>query len=472
MIEQGRNMKKNLILILCGLLLNVYNGAIAQNYGSWKIISPLNIPRAHHSSTVLPNGNILVTGSIGSPNALSSCEIYDTLLKTWRYTNPMNIGRSFHKAILLNNGKVLVVGGFMIRSCELFNPITETWVFTDSLIIKRAFDFAASLLNDGNVLVAGGNAYSDDFSRSMILNNCEIYNVGMGLWKSTDTLKIARYNHTATALSDGRVLVIGGSGKNGKILNSCEIYNPTTGAWAFVDSLNIARWGHSATLLPSGKVLVAGGRSDPYSWLRSCEVYDPQSNTWTLVDSMIFPREGHSGILVLDSVILFSGGGYASNIWELYNANNFTPMHFGLLPFEKIDHDILQLPNNRVISIGGWVRSGIAIYPTDTCLIYEHNLTSVKIENNETPNSFYLFQNYPNPFNAQTVITYQVPEKEFISLKIFNPLGEEILILDEGIKEPGTYKISFNGSKLSTGVYYCRLNSRNYFKTIKMLIIK
>jgi len=472
MIEQGRNMKKNLILILGGFLLSIYNGAIAQNYGSWKIISSLNIPRAYHSSTVLPNGNILVTGSTGSPNFLSSCEIYDTLLKTWRYINPMNTGRSHHKAILLNNGKVLVVGGFMIRSCELFDPINETWVFTDSLIIKRSFDLTVSLLNDGNVLVTGGRAYSDDFSYSMILNNCEIYNVGIGLWKPTDTLKIARTMHTATVLLDGRVLVTGGFGKNHKYLNSCEIYDPTTGAWAFVDSLNIARRGHSATLLTNGRVLVAGGRNDPYSWLRSCEVYDPQSNTWTLVDSMIFPREGHSGILVLDSVILFSGGGMNSTTWELYNANNFTPLYLELLPFYKIIHDILPLPNDKVISIGGWVRSGIAIYPTDTCLIYDYNLTSVKLENNETPILFDLFQNYPNPFNAHTIITYQIPEKEFISIKIFNSLGEELLKLDEGIKEPGTYNISLNGSKLSTGVYYCRLNSRNYSKTIKMLIIK
>lgn len=384
----------------------------------------------------------------------------------------MNTGRSYHKAILLNNGKVLVVGGFMIRSCELFDPITETWVFTDSLIIKRSFDLPVSLLNDGNVLVAGGHAYSDDFRYSMILNDCEIYNAEIGLWRSTDTLKIARTMHTVTLLLDGRVLVTGGYGENQKYLNSCEIYNPTTGTWAFVDSLNIARSGHSATLLPNGKVLVAGGRNDHVSWLRSCEVYDPQSNTWTLVDSMIFPRQGHSGILVSDSVILFSEEGIVPNTWELYDINNFRPLYYGFLPFEKVDHDILQLSNGRAISIGGWVRSGIAVYPTDTCLIYEYNLTSVKIENNETPKSFELFQNYPNPFNAQTIITYQVPEKEFISIKIFNSLGEELLTLDEGIKETGTYKISFDGSKLSTGVYYCRLISRNYFKTIKMLVIK
>jgi len=473
MIEKGINMKINLILILGSFFLSIYNGAIAQNYGGWKIISSLNIPRANHASTVLPNGNILVTGSTGSPNFLSSCEIYDTLLKTWRYTNPMNIGRSYHKSILLNNGKVLVVGGFMIRSCELFDPITETWVFTDSLINKRSFGFTVSLLNDGNVLVAGGHVYSDDLVYSITLNKCEIYNVETGLWESTDTLKIARLNHTATVLSDGRVLVVGGSGKNGEILNSCEIYNPVTRKWTFVDSLNIARYEHSATLLPNGKVLVAGGRSGPYSWLsRTCEVYNPELNAWTLVDSMIFLRGNHSGILLLDSVILFSGGGYASNTWELYDANNFTPIHWGWLPFEKISHDIIPLPNDRVISIGGWTRSGIAIYPTDTCLIYEYNLTSVKIENNEVPKSFDLFQNYPNPFNAQTIITYQVPEKKFISIKIFNSLGEELLTLDEGIKDPGTYKISFDGSKLSTGVYYCRLISRNYFKTIKMLIIK
>jgi N-acetylneuraminic acid mutarotase len=489
MVEQGKNMKKNLILIIGGFLLNIYNCAVAQNYGSWKFISSLNIPRANHSSTVLPNGNILVTGSTGSPNFLSSCEIYDTLLKTWRYTKPMKTGRSQHKAILLKNGKVLVVGGFMLRSCELFDPITETWVFTDSLITKRAFYLTVSLLNDGNVLVTGGHAYSDDFRYSMILNNCEIYNAGMGIWRTTDTLKIARTLHTATVLLDGRVLVAGGYGNNQKFLNSCEIYDPTTGEWAFVDSLNIARRGHSATLLPNGKVLVAGGRNDPYSWLRSCEVYDPQSNTWTLVDSMIFPREGHSGILVLDSLILFSGGGISSTTWELYNASSFTPLYLDLLPLYKIIHDIIQLPNDKVISIGGWTRSGIAIYPTDTCLIYEPSLTSVKIENNEAPKSFNLFQNYPNPFNATTNIKFSIAElgvrnaeyskpnslnQQFVTLKVYDVLGREVATLVDEVKESGTHHFPFSiiHYPLPSGVYFYQLRVGSFVETKKMILMK
>src|SRR6266513_4945075 len=80
-----------------------------------------------------------------------------------------------------------------------------------------------------------------------------------GSWTVTGSLNTARYEHTATLLSNGMVLVAGGFDNSNNLLPSAELYDPTTGNWTATGNLNIARADHTATLLPNGLVLVTGG---------------------------------------------------------------------------------------------------------------------------------------------------------------------------------------------------------------------
>src|SRR5713101_2395008 len=79
-------------------------------------------------------------------------------------------------------------------------------------------------------------------------------------WEYTGSLKTARFHHTATLLSDGRVLVAGGAAGHDRPLKSAELYDPATGTWSDAASLNAARDSNTATRLPNGMVLVAAGR--------------------------------------------------------------------------------------------------------------------------------------------------------------------------------------------------------------------
>lgn len=88
------------------------------------------------------------------------------------------------------------------------------------------------------------------------------------------------------------------------------------------------------------------------------------------------------------------------------------------------------------------------------------------------PKQFKLYQNYPNPFNPSTKIKFSLPESGFTSLKIFNILGLETVSLVDSYIPAGNYVIIFNASGLSSGVYFCRLNQKNYSETKKMLLLR
>ena len=108
-------------------------------------------------------------------------------------------------------------------------------------------------------------------------------------------------------------------------------------------------------------------------------------------------------------------------------------------------------------------------------LVWWENETPVGIfieSNNEILHKFSLEQNYPNPFNPITKISYQIPEPGIVSLKIYNVLGKEITTMVNEKKSAGEYEVEFDGSKLSSGIYFYRLFADGFSITKKMLLLK
>ncbi|MDO8550214.1 MAG: T9SS type A sorting domain-containing protein [Ignavibacteria bacterium] len=88
------------------------------------------------------------------------------------------------------------------------------------------------------------------------------------------------------------------------------------------------------------------------------------------------------------------------------------------------------------------------------------------------PLIFDLEQNYPNPFNPSTKISYSVPKSGYVSLKVYNALGQEVAALVNGIKEAGNHKIDFNASNLNSGIYFYKLEAGDFTQVKKMTLIK
>jgi hypothetical protein len=88
------------------------------------------------------------------------------------------------------------------------------------------------------------------------------------------------------------------------------------------------------------------------------------------------------------------------------------------------------------------------------------------------PLSFNLSQNYPNPFNPSTKIKYQIPELSFVTLKVYDVLGNEVAALVNEEKPVGSYELEFNATSLPSGIYFYRLQAGSFVETKKMVLLK
>jgi hypothetical protein len=146
--------------------------------------------------------------------------------------------------------------------------------------------------------------------------------------------------------------------------------------------------------------------------------------------------------------------------WIIYNSENS-----GI--FSRFDIAPLEIDIHDNIWFGMWW-GGLGVFHEGGVIT-----TGIK-EVKETchPISFTLLQNYPNPFNPSTSIQYQIPTASFVSLRVFDLLGREIAALVNEEKPPGTYTINFDGSSLSSGVYFYSIGANNFHQTKKLILMR
>lgn len=105
--------------------------------------------------------------------------------------------------------------------------------------------------------------------------------------------------------------------------------------------------------------------------------------------------------------------------------------------------------------------------------VNEQNMVKQSRKNNELkPTEYILFQNYPNPFNPVTTISYSIPKISQVELEVYDIVGREIAILVNEIKDQGNYKVTFDASKLNSGIYFYTIKAGDFVSTKKLIVLK
>ncbi len=251
---------------------------------------------------------------------------------------------------------MIVVGGIEnSATAEIFDLGPETWTTVISNFEGRGFH-SATLLSDGKVLVSGGLHFNG--SIYVPLTSTELYDPATTTWSTVGPLNEARGGHTATLLADGKVLVAGGAESElaFPIIDSAELYDPETQLWTTTGALIEARAIATATLLANGNVLLSGGYDG--GGMKTAELYDPVAGMWSATAELSDPRANHTATLMPDGKVLVAGGFDAGllfiNSAEFFDPGTGTWSSAGSFVGTRHVHTATLLSNGKVLVAGGF----------------------------------------------------------------------------------------------------------------------
>ena len=342
-------------VVACLAVLATLPAAHVLAQGGFRKAGEMGFPRASQAAVLLPDGSVFVVSD-------TTAERYDPITNAFTLLGTLtgNRGRGL-TATLLDDGRVLVTGGQVgdesVSTAELYDPATGVFSATGSMATARSFHTATRLL-DGRVLVAGGHQFNHP---SSALSEAEIYDPTRGGFVQVESMTVARQDHTATLLHDGRVLIAGGYGTNSTGLAHIEIFDPQSATFAAMASLTAARGNHTATMLSNGNVLIVGGHMDhPADSLSSAEIYDVASGSVALTGSLSVPRGSHTAARLPDGTVLVAGGytAYPREGITLASAEIYDPLTgafrpTGAMPWARGRFTATLLPTGDVLVAGG-----------------------------------------------------------------------------------------------------------------------
>jgi hypothetical protein len=361
-------MKASLVLKI--LLLNMAGNAVvalAQSPGTFTPTGFMTTPRMWHTATLLTNGKVLIAGGSLDFNPLATAELYDPDSGRFTATGSMTTPRMAHSATLLPDGRVLIAGGNVTaglglipsKSAEIYDPFTGTFTPTGNLISDHVCQ-QATLLGNGKILIAGGSGLDGRFPQSELYEAATDSFSPTGPYASDHSGNNNCDGAVLTLLTDGRALIIFEEG-------AAEIYDP--GAGSFTPTGNPVGQPYSdglprATLLMTGKVLVAGG-ADDWGVHNTADIFDPSTASFAATGRMSTAHALHTATLLSDGSVLIAGT-YAFGGGAFANADVYDPVlgmfrSAGNMTAPRSQHTAALLNDGRVLIAGGNAGAGVSL---------------------------------------------------------------------------------------------------------------
>jgi ligand-binding sensor domain-containing protein len=335
-----------------------------------------------------------------------------------------------------------------------FNPSTNTWTqFTkESGALTNNYTYAIEVDNQGNIWVGlTPSSYNDP----------GVLRYNGSSWAQGNVFKDNFNSYGAEAI---------GVDKNGNVWCGTRI-----GLYKF-DGVNWSVFGKDNTQggLGGNYLRTIAGDALGNVWVGTTDYVNNQTvggglskyngSTWTIYKSSTHPIDDFVSAIAFRNNDVWIGTGFCGQFGNykgvyVFNGSTFTHYQSQTTFPGNCVNDIVVDKNNNV-----WIGSAFGLTKYGT-------VVSVKTEN-LIPTEFSLDQNYPNPFNPSTVISYQLPTTAFVRLRVFDILGNEVASFVNKEQHAGYYNVTFNASKLTSGIYFYRLEAGTFSETKKLMLVK
>jgi uncharacterized delta-60 repeat protein len=431
-------------------------------------------------------------------------------------TTPVGASGDFAYSIAIqSDGKILAAGYFyngsnydfaIVRynpNGSLDNTFGTNGIVTTSIGADYDYSYSVAIQSDGKILAAGYSYNGSDYDFAIVRYNSNgslDYTFGTYGIITTPVGALSDYARSIAIQSDGKIAAAGyyynGSDYDFAIVryNSDGSLDNTFGTNGIVTtpvgpSDDAA---HSIAIQSDGKIAAAGyyynGSDYDFVIVRynSNGSLDNTFGSNGIVTTLVGASNDVASSLAIQSngKIAASGYSYSGSDYDFavvgYNTNGSLDNSFGTngivttqigssgnLAFASAIQD-----DGKIVIAG--MSENSSSYSVFTLVRYfGDGSTEVDNENNEEiPAEFSLEQNYPNPFNPTTNFEYRISNFGFVSLKVFDVLGNEVATLVNEEKPAGAYQITFNAYGLSSGVYFYKLQAGSFVKTKKMILLK
>jgi hypothetical protein len=326
--------EKNSVLIAGG-----YNGGSSDLsstetffLSNYSFIQQTNMTQVRASSTAdrLSARVVLIAG--GNNGAPGTAELFDLLQGKPMEIINMSTPRSYHASSVIDDGRRVLLaggayGGISLATGDVYDNVTNKFTpVNNTMSVARYYHTATAILN-GLVIIAGG--YNDSGAIT-VFDTLELYDINVNLFSIVNvTMTMKRYGHTATYISATQsILFLGGSSyAAAPSTNTYDLFSISSMTFTIRNGTMLnARKYHTATVLLNGHILIVGGQS-VLGNIPMCEIYNPLLNTFTAAANLSIGRSLHTATLLANSSAsqVLICGGYGPSVAALSTCELYQP---------------------------------------------------------------------------------------------------------------------------------------------------
>jgi N-acetylneuraminic acid mutarotase len=297
---------------------------------------------------------------IGGVQQVAAVEI---AADTWTQKADMPTARHYLGSAVVD-GKIYVIGGAPVqcgitKAMEEYDPASDIWMPRADMPTARLGVRAAAV--DGIIYAIGGWAGDTATCWGELLSTVEAYDPAADTWTTKTDMPTTR-SHSAIAVVDGKIYVIGGQGDGNIILSAVEAYDPATDTWTTKADMPTARW--TAACVVDGRIYVFCGNTTwdgPEGTVPTVEVYDPATDTWTQASDMPRARNRHTASVVDGKIYIIGGGdwpvAFRSPVVFVYDPATDTWTTAADFPTPRLDYTA-NVVDGKIYAIGGRLSFG------------------------------------------------------------------------------------------------------------------